>query len=46
MISKGNMDNKEVVSQHLKPFPTKCKHKITVVEQKLICAYCGEPIKL
>ena len=29
---------------HLKP--TKCKHKITVEDQKLVCAYCGEPIKL
>jgi rRNA maturation endonuclease Nob1 len=28
------------------PRATKCKHKITVEDQKLICAYCGEPIKL
>jgi len=40
------MVNKEVVSQHLNPLPPKCKHKITVEDQKLICAYCGEPIKL
>lgn len=46
IINKESMDNKKVVPQHLNPHPTKCKHKITVVDQKLICAYCGEPIKL